>query len=203
MNSQVPEASPPARQGCRVVAHPTASIADTAIIRGSGVVEVGPYAVVEDFVVIDLGASSRGKLELAARSKLKIGVVIRNYNGSVRVGEHTTLGDYTVIHGHGGVEIGRDGGIAPHCSIAASEHIWTSSEVPIRYQGEIARGIRIGDDVWLGTGARVLDGVTVGNGVVVGAGAVVNSDLPAMHICAGVPCRVIRPRPSSVEKETQ
>ncbi|GAA1822226.1 hypothetical protein GCM10009812_13290 [Nocardioides marinus] len=203
MISQVAETQPPEPQGPHLVAHPTASIAETAIIRGSGVVEVGAYAVVEDFVVIDLGGSGRGKLELAARSKLKIGVVIRNYNGSVRVGEHTTLGDYTVIHGHGGVDIGRDGGIAPHCSIAASEHIWTSSEVPIRYQGETARGIRIGDDVWLGTGVRVLDGVAVGNGVVIGAGAVVNSDLPAMHICAGIPCRVIRPRPISVEEEKQ
>ena len=38
--------------------------------------------------------------------------------------------------------------------------------------------VRIGPDVWLGTKATVLRGVTVGQGSVVAAHAVVNKDVP-------------------------
>ena len=51
------------------------------------------------------------------------------------------------------------------------------------------------DDVWLGTGATVLGGVTIGRGTVVGANSVVTKDLPPMVLAAGNPCRVIRSIP--------
>lgn len=52
--------------------------------------------------------------------------------------------------------------------------------------------IRIGDHVWIGTGAIVLKGVTIGEGAVIAAGAVVTRDVPAASLVAGVPARVIR-----------
>ncbi|KAI9133931.1 DapH/DapD/GlmU-related protein [Acaryochloris sp. CCMEE 5410] len=52
----------------------------------------------------------------------------------------------------------------------------------------------IEDDVWLGAGTTVLDGVKIGKGCIVGAGAVVTKDLPAYAIAAGVPAKVIKMR---------
>jgi acetyltransferase-like isoleucine patch superfamily enzyme len=52
--------------------------------------------------------------------------------------------------------------------------------------------VTIEDDVWLGTNAVVLPGVTVGRGAIVGAGAVVTADVPPFTVVAGVPARVIR-----------
>ncbi|MFM2476539.1 CatB-related O-acetyltransferase [Celerinatantimonas sp. MCCC 1A17872] len=52
----------------------------------------------------------------------------------------------------------------------------------------------IGNDVWIGANAIVLDGVCIGNGVIVGAGAVVVKDIPPYAIVAGVPAKVIRYR---------
>ena len=54
--------------------------------------------------------------------------------------------------------------------------------------------IRIGNDVWIGRGARVLSGVTIGNGAVVGAFSVVASDVPAYAIVVGNPASVRRYR---------
>jgi len=54
--------------------------------------------------------------------------------------------------------------------------------------------VTLGDNVWLGAGAKVLDGVRLGDDVVVGAGAVVTSDLPAGAIAVGIPARVVRTR---------
>jgi virginiamycin A acetyltransferase len=52
----------------------------------------------------------------------------------------------------------------------------------------------VGNDVWIGHGALILPGVRIGNGAIVGAGAVVARDVPAFHVVAGNPARVIRPR---------
>lgn len=54
--------------------------------------------------------------------------------------------------------------------------------------------IKIGNDVWVGARAIILDGVTIGDGVIVGAGAVVTKDIPAYAVVGGVPARVLRYR---------
>lgn len=51
-------------------------------------------------------------------------------------------------------------------------------------------GVRIGNDVWIGTQALVLSGVTIGDGAIIGAGSVVRQDVPAYGIVAGNPGRV-------------
>ena len=52
----------------------------------------------------------------------------------------------------------------------------------------------VGNDVWIGTNALILDGITVGDGAVVAAGAVVTKDIPPYAIVGGVPARIIRYR---------
>ncbi|MEH1166202.1 acyltransferase [Micromonospora sp. CPCC 205539] len=56
------------------------------------------------------------------------------------------------------------------------------------------RGVTIGDDVWVGTRAVILHGVTIGRGAVIGAGAVVTRSVPPYAVAAGNPARVIRLR---------
>ncbi|MDE5763719.1 MAG: CatB-related O-acetyltransferase [Ruminococcus sp.] len=51
---------------------------------------------------------------------------------------------------------------------------------------------RIGNDVWIASGAQILHKVTVGDGAVIGGGAVVTKDVPPYAIVAGVPARIIK-----------
>lgn len=51
--------------------------------------------------------------------------------------------------------------------------------------------IYIGDNVWLGTRAIILRGVTIGDGSVVAAGSVVSRDVPPRSIVGGVPAKLI------------
>ena len=51
---------------------------------------------------------------------------------------------------------------------------------------------RIGDNVYLGPGAKLFGAITVGDGAVVGANAVVNRDVPPGVVVGGVPARIIR-----------
>lgn len=50
----------------------------------------------------------------------------------------------------------------------------------------------IGNNVFIGAGARVLGGVRVGDGAIVGANAVVVDDVPAGATVVGIPARVLR-----------
>jgi len=52
----------------------------------------------------------------------------------------------------------------------------------------------IGNDVWIGKRAMILEGVTIGDGAIVAAGAVVVKDVPPYAIVGGVPARVIKYR---------
>ena len=52
----------------------------------------------------------------------------------------------------------------------------------------------IGNDVWIGYGAHIMEGVTIGDGAIVAAGAVVTKDVEPFSVVAGVPAKVIRRR---------
>ena len=66
---------------------------------------------------------------------------------------------------------------------------WTDRESLLPY-----KPVTIGNDVWIGTRAMILGGVTIGDGAVIGAGAIVTKDVPPFAIVAGVPARIIRYR---------
>ena len=57
---------------------------------------------------------------------------------------------------------------------------------------ENLRTTTIGNDVWIGAGARLKTGITLGDGAIIGAGSVVTRDVPPYSIVGGVPARLIR-----------
>lgn len=52
----------------------------------------------------------------------------------------------------------------------------------------------IGNDVWIGVNAVILDGISIGDGAIIGANAVVTKDIPAYAIVGGVPAKIIKYR---------
>lgn len=57
-----------------------------------------------------------------------------------------------------------------------------------------APAIKIGNDIWIGTRAIIMEGVTIGDGAVIAAGAVVTRDVAPYSIVGGVPAHPIRSR---------
>jgi acetyltransferase-like isoleucine patch superfamily enzyme len=177
---------------------PSVKLPSSSEIDGEGQITLAAEVVIERYVLLSLGRSGRGRLTIGSRSKIKHGSVLRCYEGAIWIGERSTVGEYCILTGHGGLEIGNGVIIAGHCYLTAAEHI-IDSDVPIRFQGERANGIKISDNVWIGAHCTILDGVTIGTGTVVGAGSVVTKSLPANSVCHGSPCRVMRPRRSMTE----
>ena len=57
---------------------------------------------------------------------------------------------------------------------------------------DIIAPIHIGNNVYIGTGAYILPGITIGDNCVIGAASVVTHDIPDNSVAVGVPARVIR-----------
>ena len=93
------------------------------------------------------------------------------------------------MYGHGGLTIGDHVLIAGNASVFASSHIYDLPHVPIANQGYRAKGIVIEDSVWIGSGARILDGVTIGKGAIVGANAVVTKSVHPGDRVGGIPAQ--------------
>ncbi|MGL4955492.1 MAG: CatB-related O-acetyltransferase [Cetobacterium sp.] len=54
--------------------------------------------------------------------------------------------------------------------------------------------IIVKDDVWIGTDALILSGVTVNQGAIIAAGSIVTKDVPAYSIVGGNPAKIIKYR---------
>lgn len=54
--------------------------------------------------------------------------------------------------------------------------------------------ISIGNDVWIGAGSTILDGVVIGDGAIIAAGSIVTNDVDPYTIVGGTPARLIRKR---------
>ena len=52
--------------------------------------------------------------------------------------------------------------------------------------------IRVGRNVWIGSGVQIMPGITIGDNSVIGAGSVVTKDIPANVVAVGNPCHVLR-----------
>lgn len=119
--------------------------------------------------------------------------------GDVEFGAHCTVNPYAMISGK--VRCGDGVRIASHVSIVGFNHGFDDPSTPIHMQKHESLGITIGDDVWIGANAVVLDGVTVGRGAVIAAGAVVSKDVPPLAIVGGVPAKVVRYRGQSARTD--
>jgi tetrahydrodipicolinate N-acetyltransferase len=119
-----------------------------------------------------------------------------------------TRGTRVLIAEDAHLEIGADTYINYDSTITCFEHIKIGAKCAISWNVNIFDGnghglvvggrprpmyspVTIGDNVWIGTGAIVLSGVSIGDGAVVAAGSVVTTDVPPKAIVAGNPARVI------------
>lgn len=115
--------------------------------------------------------------------------------GSIDIGAGTHIQPRCQLSAYeGDIRIGERVEIAPGCAFYPYDHD-VQPAIPVREQPVVSRGgIQVGNDVWLGYGVVVLDGVTIGDHAVIGAGAVVTKDIPENAIAAGVPARVVKSR---------
>ena len=135
-------------------------------------------------------------------TNLKIGnnVTIYPYtqffgDGLIEIGDNVDIGTGTVVYSskNGGVKIGKNTVIAAQCYIIDMDH-GTSAESLIQEQNNIVSPVKIGEDVWVAAGCKILKGSIIENGAVIGAQAVVKGYISENSIAVGIPAKEIRKR---------
>jgi maltose O-acetyltransferase len=71
--------------------------------------------------------------------------------------------------------------------------------VPGKGRGAWTRPIIVEDEVWIGAGSIIMQGVTIGRGAVVAAGAVVTKDVEQKTIVGGIPAKLLRKIVAEIE----
>lgn len=116
----------------------------------------------------------------------------------IEIGDEVSVAAYVHIWGGGGVKIGDRVMIGSHTAITSITHDYTVERM---YRTIVAHPIVIEDDVWIGTHAVILPGVTIGKGAVIGAGCIVTKNVPPRAIVTGVPGRTLKLRCRGVESD--
>lgn len=173
---------------------------------GHGVRILYPHCLwVSDDVTIDdygyLNCSSDKGIHIGTGSSIERNLWLhcggqcgKSATGFVHIGKDTIIGCNAVLGAGGGIRIGSHVLVGQSVCMHAENHLFRDKTRLIRDQGVVHACITIEDDVWIGSGAIILAGVTIGRGAVIGAGTVVTRDVKDYEVTVGVPARMISRR---------
>ena len=108
---------------------------------------------------------------------------------NLRMGRYASIGEEAWVYNLGRITIGEFTTVSQRVFLCAGTHDYTKSEMPL-----LTPPITIGKGVWIAADVFVGPGVHIGDYAVVGARSVVIKDLPPEMVCAGHPCKMIKPR---------
>ena len=157
-------------------------------------IRIGNQCRISRHALLRANTETETAIRLGRGVNVKENALINTNQGQVLIGDDCWLGPYSLIYGNGGVVIGNHVMIASHCVINTVSHHADRLDVAMSKQGIYTDPVTIEDDVWIGIGAVILQGVRIGTGSIVGAGAVVTRDVEPGTVVAGTPARVIRQR---------
>jgi acetyltransferase-like isoleucine patch superfamily enzyme len=164
------------------------------VVRHPHKIRLGDDVVLDDLVLLDAKGTTNRGITVGNGGFIGRGTILSCKNGDITLADGVNIGFHAEIFSGSSVTVGRHGLFAAYTYLVGGGHAFEESEAPVIAQERTSAGIVVGENVWLGTGAKVLDGVTLGNDVVVGANAVVTDDIPSGCVAVGIPARVVRRR---------
>ena len=123
--------------------------------------------------------------------------------GKITIGKYSYIGKNTQIDSCIEVKIGnycmisnnvtiQDHNSHPIKKLERRKQLIKLQDRPTNVYESVRKKIVIGDDVWIGTDATILKGVTIGNGSIIAARAVVTKNIPQNSIVAGNPAKIVK-----------
>jgi maltose O-acetyltransferase len=105
----------------------------------------------------------------------------------ISLGNNVSVNAFVHMWGHGKISIGNDCLIASHVSITSVTH---DTKANLYRNTIIKKEVIIGNNVWIGSHAVILPGITIGNNAIIGAGAIVTKNVPANVTVTGIPATI-------------
>jgi acetyltransferase-like isoleucine patch superfamily enzyme len=156
----------------------------------------GRNVTINSYSEIDGYASEKvvfgDNVKIGSYSKLLSTSHFATYGKGIVIGYNSAFGDFTHFGAPGGISIGNDVIGGSYISFHSENHNFSEKGVLIREQGVNSKGIKIGNNIWIGAKVTFLDGCVVGDNCVIAAGAVVRGDFPENCIIGGVPAKIIK-----------
>jgi acetyltransferase-like isoleucine patch superfamily enzyme len=156
----------------------------------------GKGVTIERHTVLDGYALKKIRLgdcvKIGAFSTLTTTSHLSKYGVGLTMGNYSAIGDYTHFGASGGIDIGNDVIMGSYISFHSENHNFNDNTKLIREQGVTSKGIRLGNNIWVGAKVTFLDGSVIGNNSVIAAGAVVNGIFPDNVLIGGVPAKILK-----------
>ena len=114
--------------------------------------------------------------------------IYTDFGKNIRFGKNVFVNSGCCFQDQGGIEIGDDCLIGHQVVFCTLNHDLR----PSKRANMLPAPIKLGRNVWVGSHATILSGVTVGDNAVIAAGAVVTKDVPANAVVGGVPAKIIK-----------
>lgn len=111
-----------------------------------------------------------------------------DFGKNIHIGKNVFINACCHFQDHGGVTLGDGCQIGHNVVFATLNHGMAPEDRGTTYPAPI----RLGKNVWVGSNATILQGVSIGDNSIVAAGAVVTHDVPENVIVAGVPAKIIK-----------
>jgi acetyltransferase-like isoleucine patch superfamily enzyme len=159
-------------------------------------IQFGKNVTIESYSVIDGFAKNKiifgDGVKIGSFSKLLSTSHLATFGVGMKIGNNSAVGDFTHFGATGGLEIGNDVIMGSYVSFHSENHNFSESSTLIREQGVNSKGIKIGNNIWVGAKVTFLDGCEVGDNCIVAAGAVVKGVFPSNSLIGGVPAKIIK-----------
>jgi galactoside O-acetyltransferase len=147
-------------------------------IRNSDKVTIKKNSIIKKGTIINGRSPNKIGISFGEETYIKEYCYIDAYDGKINFEGYTAVGQFSIIAGEGGINIGKYVMIGAHSYIITSNHIFKRLHIPYILQGNNSKPIIIKDNVWIGGNVIILPGVTIGENSVIGAGSIVDKDVP-------------------------
>jgi len=142
---------------------------------------------------IEIRVHKSSELFIGNDCRIDRGVRLLVSNGaSIIMESKVRVGLYTVFNGGDSIKIGAGALISGFVYIQTSMHGHSNSTLSFQDQGYTHGQVEIGQNVWIGTHAIVLPGISVGKNAIIGSNAVVTKNIELGDVVAGVPAKSIK-----------
>jgi len=168
------------------------AIGQNVTVRHPHKISIGSHVAIDDNCLLDAKGSSNRGIAIGNRVFVGRNSILSCKNGDITLEDGVNIGFNCEVFSGSSVTIGRNALLAGYCYVIGGGHEFENVDRPVQEQRGVSKGVTIEEDVWLGAGTMVLDGVQIGSHTIVGAGSVVTSDLPPRSVVAGTPARVLR-----------
>ncbi|HFU4369538.1 TPA: DapH/DapD/GlmU-related protein [Streptococcus suis] len=180
------------------------------------IIPTSTFLKVDKTAKLDIkGISNIGQLESRFG---KLSIIEKNYtlvqlaeNSNVVLEDKTQIGNgcHLIVGPGARFSLGKNSFISVNSRITCTKEIIIGDSCAISWDVQIldtdvhsviidgktneeTKSVKIGNNVWVGTGSIILKGVTIGDGAIVAAGSVVTKDVPSGCLVGGNPAKVIK-----------